>query len=81
MSNFVQSQIRTLVPIIVGGLISWLATKGLVVDAEATTGLIVFLTGLSQAIYYVGARFLERIYPSAGLLLGRIGAPIYKDKK
>lgn len=79
MNNFVTSQIRTIVPIIVGALVSWLITLGIELDADSQTGLVVFLTGLLQAVYYFIARLLEKKYPSiGGFLLGSQSKPVYK---
>lgn len=70
MNNLVVSFIRTYVPISVGSLLSWLATKGLEIDAETGAGLIVFLTGVLIAAYYGVVRLLERQWPQLGMLLG-----------
>lgn len=81
MNSFVTSLIRTYVPIAVGGFIAWLATLGLQLDAETQTSLIVFLTGISQALYYLVARWIERKFPQIGtVLLGSSKAPVYKEK-
>lgn len=50
MNNFVTSQIRTIVPIIVGALVSWLITLGIELDADTQTGLVVFLTGIAGGL-------------------------------
>lgn len=82
MNSFVTSLIRTYVPIAVGAVIAWLATLGLQLDAEAQSGLIVFLTGISQAIYYFIARWIERKFPQIGtVLLGSSKAPVYREKE
>ena len=78
MSNFITGLIRTYVPIIVGALVAWLATIGLQLDAESQTGLIVALTGLLQALYYLIVRWLETKFPKAGILLGKATVPEYK---
>lgn len=78
LNNFVISQIRTYVPILIGGVISWLATIGLNIDASTQSGLIVAMTGVLQAVYYFIARIVERKYPSAGsYLLGSDAKPTY----
>lgn len=81
MSDLVVSFIRTYVPIAAGSLISWLATRGLEIDPQASQGLIVFLTGVLIAAYYGVARFLERQWPQFGLLLGSAKKPEYTDPK
>lgn len=79
MNNFVTSQIRTIVPIIVGALVSWLITLGIELDADTQTGLVVFLTGLLQAVYYFIARLIEKKYPQiGGFLLGSQSKPVYE---
>ena len=67
MSDFVTSQIRTYSPIAVGALASWLATKGMELDAETQAGLIIALTGVAQAYYYFIVRLLERKWPKVGV--------------
>ena len=80
MNSFITSQIRTIVPIAVGALISWLALQGITLDAGAETGLVIFLTSLLQALYYVIARILERRLPHVGAwLLGSSAQPVYPE--
>ena len=80
MSNFIIAQIRTYVPIAVGAFVSWLALKGIELDPQTQSGLIVALTGTLQAVYYFIARLIEKRYPKAGLyLLGSAQKPVYKD--
>lgn len=78
MSDFVTRQIRTYVPLAVGALISWLATIGLTLDAETQAGLVVALTGTTQALYYLLASLLARKFPKLEVLLGSKKAPEYK---
>lgn len=79
MNSFVTSLIRTYVPIIVGALVSFLITKGVELDPETQTGLIVALTGVSQAVYYYVARVLERKFPQFSFLLGSSAQPKYVE--
>lgn len=80
MNSFVTSQIRTYVPILVGGFVSWLVTLGINLDADSQAGLIVFLTGVLQAVYYFVARLLERRWPQVGaILLGSSKQPVYRE--
>lgn len=81
MNDFITSLIRTYVPIIVGALISYLAASGIVIDSTATLGLVTFLTGLSQAVYYLVARILEKKFPQFGFLLGSSKKPEYTETK
>jgi hypothetical protein len=75
MNALALSIIRTYVPIAVGALASWLLTVGLELDADGQAGLIVFLTGLSQAVYYAAVRALETRWPGVGVLLGAAKTP------
>ena len=79
MSDFIISQIRTYVPILVGGLVSWLTVQGVDLDAETQAGLIIALTGLLQAAYYFLARVAENRWPQAGVLLGSTKKPEYYE--
>ncbi len=80
MSDYVISLIRTWAPIIIGGLVSWLATIGIDLDPDTQAGLIVALTGVIQAAYYALARWLEQRFPWAGALLGARKEVTYTDK-
>ena len=75
--DFITSIIRTYVPIAVGAMIAFLATKGVDVGPEASAGLITFLTALSQGVYYLAARLLESKFPQLGFLLGSSKKPEY----
>lgn len=78
MSNYVTSLIRTNVPIVVGTVLSWLATKGLNIDESAAAGLVAGLTGVLISLYYVVVRTLEKRFPKFGVLLGVASKPTYK---
>lgn len=77
MSDYVVSLIRTYVPIAVGCAVSWLAAHGLGLDASASSGAIVALTGLLTAAYYFAVRTLEQKFPFLGVLLGSAAKPSY----
>lgn len=81
MNNLVTSLIRTYVPIVVGGVASFFVSKGIELDADTQAGLIVALTGILQAVYYLTARLLEKRYPQFSVLLGTNKAPVYKETK
>lgn len=71
-SNFVTSLIRTYVPIGAGAVISYLLSKGINLDESARTGLVTFLTALSQGVYYLVVRLFEKyVSPKFGWLLGQ----------
>jgi hypothetical protein len=77
MSNYVISHIRTVVPIVVGALISWLTTLGIDIDPETQMGLILGMTGLFQAAWYAVIRALAQRWPWFGVFLGVNKAPEY----
>lgn len=77
MSDLIISLVRTWVPIGVGVVITWLATKGVVIEEEAKLGLVAGLTGVITALYYTVARVLETRWPVFGLLLGKRKTPLY----
>lgn len=81
MNDLIVSFIRTYVPIAVGTFISWLATKGLDIDAQTGAGLITFLTGIIIAAYYGIVRVLEKRFPQVGILLGSVRKPEYTETK
>lgn len=71
------SIVRTVVPIIVGGIAGWAASINLTLDSEFGVLASTALTGLFTAIYYAGARLLETyVTPKFGWLLGLAKAPV-----
>lgn len=74
MNDYIRSLIRTIVPLIVGSVVGWLATHGVKVD-EAT--VLPMVDSVVAAGYYAGVRALEHRWPSAGWLLGAAGMPSY----
>lgn len=79
MTNFVQSLIRTWVPIAVGAVASYLITLGVELDADTQAGLVVAMTGILQAVYYLVVRLLEKKFPQVGALLGSTQKPVYVE--
>lgn len=69
------SIVRTLVPIAVGYLASFLLRYGIGVDEAALAGLTEFLGGLFAAVYYVLIRAVEQRWPKIGVLLGWASTP------
>lgn len=81
MNELVISQIRTWVPLFVGALASWLATRGINLDDTAVQGLVAFLTALLGSLYYLVVRLFEKyVSPKFGWLLGYAKMPIYTVK-
>lgn len=79
MNNFVISQIRTYVPILVGALLSRLAMLGIEVSAGEAAALATFLNALFSSAYYLAVRLLEEKFPKLGWLLGSPAKPQYVD--
>ncbi|WP_427130285.1 hypothetical protein [Pseudarthrobacter sp. S9] len=75
MNPLVASVIRTVVPVVVGQVTSWLLLANVTLPGSAADGLSTFLGGLFTAIYYVGVRVLEQQWPQAGVLLGLTASP------
>lgn len=75
MDPLVASVIRTLVPVAVGQVSSWLLLLNVALSQDAKTGLGAFLGGLITAIYYVGVRIIEQQWPGVGVLLGLPKSP------
>ena len=79
-SDVVPSLIRTYVPLGVGLVLSYLATKGLHLDTGTQAGLVSLLTVAITALYYTGVRLIETRYPAIGTVLlglGVKGKPAY----
>ena len=79
MTDYLVSLIRTLVPVLIGTVVTWLATLGVTVTDDTKLGLVTALTGLLIATYYAVVRFLETLWPKVGVLLGHQTAPKYDN--
>lgn len=78
LSNFVISQIRTYVPVLVGALLTWLASSlHVVIEPSSQAGLVALCVALLSAGYYALVRLLEHWRPSLGVLLGVPARPVY----
>jgi len=80
VSDLVPSLIRTWVPLGMGALVSWLATKNFTIDAQTQSALIVVMTAAITGLYYTGVRLLEQRYPAVGRVLLGFGVkakPVY----
>lgn len=76
--NLLPSYIRTLVPYLVGLVVSWLTTKGINVPENYQSEAIATLTVVFGQLYYIIIRWLEtRVNPRLGVLLGKAKAPTY----
>lgn len=80
MSDFIISQIRTYVPMIVGAVVAWLVTKG-VLDEDTSQTIITSwtaaLTAAAGALYYFVVRVLASKWGGFGRLLGVNVKPEY----
>jgi hypothetical protein len=75
VNPFAASLIRTIVPIAVGSVISWLALISLDIDAAGQAGLSTFLTAILTGGYYALVRLVETKVPQVGWLLGLAKSP------
>lgn len=84
MSDYVVSVIRTVVPVAIGALSSWLLTKyAFHVDPSVQTSVTALLTAAVTGAYYTGVRFLETKFPKGpwGYFLGHTAKPTYVNVK
>lgn len=79
MSAYVVSLIRTWSPLVVGLVVSWLASFGVQLDGSAEAALAAGITALAGGLWYAGVRALESRWPWLGLLLGAAKAPVYPN--
>lgn len=77
MNPFIASLIRTVVPVIVGAVITWLAGIGLNLDVAGQEGLALTLTVIFTAAYYFVVRFIEERVPWVGVFLGYAKSPAF----
>lgn len=80
MGDLQTSVVRTVVPYVIGLLVSWLATNGVVVSSSASALLSAALAFLVGSVYYVAVRLLEKKWPKLGWLLGNPVQPQYNQK-
>ena len=82
MSDFLIGQIRTYVPVLVGAVIAWLLSLGVLdeeTSREATIALTTFGTAVITGIYYFMVRWGAESFPWLGVLLGYNKAPEYNE--
>ncbi len=80
MNDYVISNIRTFVPILVGAIVAWLATKNIPLDPKSVDGLIALGTSGFTLLYYLIIHALEQKWPKFGWLLGYAKTPQYDGK-
>ncbi|MFJ4902878.1 hypothetical protein [Streptomyces sp. NPDC088727] len=71
---------RTVVPIIVGAILSFFATRGIELNSTYRDALVYVVTGAITAGYYVVLLALETRWPIAGFLLGSTARPTYEGR-
>lgn len=69
------SIVRTVVPVIVGAIASYLITLGVTLQEDVMAALSVIITAAATAIYYIVVRWLEQKFPKLGILLGYAAVP------
>lgn len=75
MPDLSASIVRTVVPLIVGALVTLVAHSGLNLDTVQATELV---TVVVTAVYYILVRVLEQhVSPNFGWLLGAAKTPVY----
>jgi cation transporter-like permease len=78
MKALFDSLVRTIVPLVVGAVISWFVTAGIALDPEFETTLTIALTAAFTGAYYVAVRLFETyVSPKFGWLLGLAKQPAY----
>lgn len=81
MNDYINSLIRTYVPVAVGIVAAWLATNlGVVLDEDTQTQGVVLFSAVATGIYYAVVRWVETKHPQVGWLLGKAKAPSYEPK-
>ncbi len=77
MSDLVVSWIRTGVTLLVGWLISWGITSGIINDPSLSQPLTQVLNAVFTGAWYFLVRWLENKWPAFGYLFGIPKAPAY----
>ena len=84
MSDFIISQIRTYIPVVVGAVVAWLVARGALDETssqEVLTSWTAALTAALSALYYFVVRVLASKWGWFGYLLGVNIKPEYaKDE-
>lgn len=69
--------IRTITPYATAYIVTWLAKKGMVANAEEVNAQFSLVAG---SVWYAAVRALEQKWPKAGWLLGVAKQPKYDPK-
>ena len=70
------SLVRTIVPVVVGAVVSFFTTIGIPVDDDFKQGLTLILSAVFAVLYYLLARLLEQSFAWASKLLLSGKAPV-----
>jgi hypothetical protein len=81
MQNLFTSIVRTLVPYLVGFVVSVFTAQGLEVSQDLQVQLASFMTFAFGGLYYVLVRLMARKFPQLEWLLGVPVKPVYKEIK
>lgn len=73
------SVIRTVTPMLVGFVVTLLASFNIEGDAEFKANLFATMQLIVSGLYYVIVRWIESKYPKFGILLGVAKAPEYTE--
>ena len=69
------SIVRTVVPVIVGAIASYLVTLGVTLPEDVMAALSVIIMAAATSVYYIIVRWLEQKFPKVGILLGWAAVP------
>ena len=69
------SIVRTVVPVIVGAIASYLVTLGVTLPDDVTAALSVIVMAAATSVYYIIVRWLEQKFPKLGILIGWAAVP------
>lgn len=75
--NVLKGMIRTVVPYVIGLLVTWLGSKGINLPEDVQAQLSAAITVAIGSVWYGVVRKLEKTNPDFGWLLGVKGAPVY----
>lgn len=74
LAAYLQSVIRSVVPVVVAAIVSFALRYGVHLDEGALADVLGALVG---SAYYALVRWAEEKFPDLGWLLGKPGAPSY----
>lgn len=81
MKAIFDSLVRTFVPIVVGAVVAFFVSRGIVLDSELEGALTAGLGAAAAFVWYTAVRLLETyVTPKFGWLIGLDKAPKYNGK-